>query len=217
MRSDTMTDVILSSAATIAREWTLRAIAWHGAALGLIIALVTGVATVRGAALGLTAPVFSVAMLAGWSGNPFNTVVFAAAGVLLWHAARQLPAARAHRVHGREFGAGLALCVFGFIYPHFLDGSPWRYVYAAPLGLLPCPTLAFLIGVSLIVGRLGSRTWISILAPLGAIYGVIGVFVLGVTIDWVLLAGAALLSAHRTSAADRGADRTEMFTPRRTV
>lgn len=212
-----MAGIILSSAETIAREWSLLAIAWHGAAIGLIVALVTGIATVRGTALALTTPVFSVAALAGWSGNPFNTVVFAGAGVLLWHAAMQLPAGRAEQVHGRELGAGVALCVFGFVYPHFLDGSPWRYAYAAPLGLLPCPTLTFLIGVSLTVKGLSSRTWISILAPLGAIYGVIGVFVLGVTIDWVLLAGAALLSSRRTAAADRAVDDTDLFTHRGAV
>ena len=81
--------------------------------------------------------------------------------------------------------------------------------------MLPCPTLAFLIGASLVAGSFDSRAWIAVLAPLGAIYGVIGVFVLGVTIDWVLIAGAALLSAHRAEAHDSGP--AHLFKHRRTV
>ena len=109
------------------------------------------------------------------------------------------------------------MCVFALIYPHFLDGATWRYAYAAPLGLLPCPTLAFLIAVSLMVRGFESRAWISVLAPLGAIYGVIGVFTLGVTIDWALLAGAALLSARRGSAASARLNDAGLLTHRRTT
>ncbi|HEX4914579.1 MAG TPA: hypothetical protein VFV51_11495 [Vicinamibacterales bacterium] len=212
-----MADIILTSAATIAREWSSLAIAWHIAAIALVIAIVTRIASVRGVGVALGAPLFSVAALAWWSGNPFNTIVFAIAGALILQAALQLPIARAHPANGRDLGAGVALSVFALVYPHFLDGSPWQYLYAAPLGLLPCPTLTFLIGVSLIVPALASRGWISVLAPLGAIYGVIGVFMLGVTIDWVLLAGAALLSAKRTAASDHGIDHSDWFKHRRTV
>jgi hypothetical protein len=212
-----MADIILASAATISREWSSLAIAWHIAAIALVISIVTRTASVRGVGVALSAPLFSVAALAWWSGNPYNTIVFAIAGVLILQTAVQLPLERAQSAHGRDLGAGVALCVFAMVYPHFLDGSPWQYVYAAPLGLLPCPTLTFLIGVSLIVPGLDSRGWISLLAPLGAIYGVIGVFMLGVTIDWVLLAGAALLSAKRTAAADRSDDHSDWFKHRRTV
>jgi hypothetical protein len=212
-----MADIILTSAATIAREWSSLAIAWHIAAIALLIAIMTRAVSVRGVGVALSAPLICVAALAGWSGNPFNTIVFAIAGALILQAALQLSIERARPAYGGDLGAGVALSVFALVYPHFLDGSPWQYLYAAPLGLLPCPTLAFLLGMSLIVPGLASRRWISVLAPLGAIYGVIGVFMLGVTIDWVLLAGAALLGAKRTAAADRGIDHSDLFKHRRTV
>ena len=212
-----MADILLTSATTIAREWSSLAIAWHVAAIALLIAIGIRAVRVRDVGVALSVPLFSVAALAWWSRNPFNTLVFVVAGLLILHAAMQLPIERAQPAHGRDLSAGLALSVFGLLYPHFLDGSPWQYLYAAPIGLLPCPTLTFLIGISLIVPGLDSRRWMSVLAPLGAIYGVIGVFMLGVTIDWVLLAGAALLSAKRTAAADRGIDHSDLFTHRRTI
>ena len=212
-----MVDVILSAAESIAREWRALAAVWHAAAAVLLLAIFSGAATNRGVAAAAAVPMFSVAGLAWWSGNPFNTIVFALAGALLLRIAYYLPAGRVAIATGRDLTAGIAMCAFGWAYPHFLDGSPWRYLYESPLGLIPCPTLAFLIGVSLIVKSFNSRAWISIVAPLGAIYGVIGVLVLGVAIDWVLVAGAALLSAHRSAASQQDLARAELFRHRRTV
>jgi hypothetical protein len=48
-------------------------------------------------------------------------------------------------------------------------------------------------------GQFGSRGWTLTLAAAGLVYGAIGVFVLGVTLDVVLLGGA--LAAVTTSAA----------------
>ena len=69
-----------------------------------------------------------------------------------------------------------------------------RLLYAAPLGLIPCPTLSALVGVALVVNGLGSRAWSLILSGSGVLYGVIGWFRLGVTIDGVLLVGAITLA-----------------------
>jgi hypothetical protein len=212
-----MADVILGAAESIAREWRVLAALWHAAAAALIIVIYSGRATNRGIAAAAAVPMFSVAGLAWWSGNPFNTTVFALAGALMLRVAHHLPAGRVAIATGRDLAAGLAMCAFGWAYPHFLDGNGWRYLYEAPLGLIPCPTLAFLIGLSLIVKSFDSRAWISIVAPLGAIYGVIGIFLLGVTIDWVLVAGAALLSAHRSAASQADREQAELFGHRRTV
>ena len=86
------------------------------------------------------------------------------------------------------------LVAFGWGYPHFLETDRWMtYAYAAPLGVLPCPTLSAVIGATLIFGLLGSVTWSITLAAFGLVYGVIGVFVLGVQLDYALLAGALVL------------------------
>jgi hypothetical protein len=83
-----------------------------------------------------------------------------------------------------------------WFYPHFLSGPAWQYLYAAPLGLLPCPTLAYLLGASLLTNSFGSKTWAILLGSLGLLYGVIGVFVLRVALDWFLVAGGAVLVAR---------------------
>jgi hypothetical protein len=86
------------------------------------------------------------------------------------------------------------MIVFGWIYPHFLEGGSWfRYLYAAPMGLIPCPTLSFTIGFAMIANGFSSRSWSLVLVVIGVFYGVFGAFRLGVSIDFVLLAGSLLL------------------------
>ena len=198
-----MADVILNAAETIAREWRVLAIAWHAAAFALLVGVVRRFPT-RAIAAATTLPMFSVAALAAWSGNPFNAVIFAAGGALLLRVAARLPEGGVRLAAGWQAAAGAALCVFGWSYPHFLHDAGWRYLVEAPLGLLPCPTLAFVIGVSLITRSFDSRTWAITVSSLGVMYGAIGVWALNVSIDWLLLAGAtALISsrfAHRQDA-----------------
>ncbi len=50
-----------------------------------------------------------------------------------------------------------------------------------------------MIGATLILGLLGSVTWSITLAAAGLVYGAVGVFVLGVQLDYALLAGALVL------------------------
>jgi hypothetical protein len=86
------------------------------------------------------------------------------------------------------------LIAFGWGYPHFLETDRWMmYAYGAPLGVLPCPTLSAVIGATLILGLLGSAMWSITLATTGLVYGAVGVFVLGVQLDYALLAGALVL------------------------
>ena len=90
---------------------------------------------------------------------------------------------------------GATLIGFGWIYPHFLEGQAWwPHLYATPLGVVPCPTLATTIGISLVLGAFGSRAWAAVLAPAAIFYGAVGVFRLGVTIDIALFVGAMVLA-----------------------
>jgi hypothetical protein len=188
-----VTDAILQGLTIIAGEWQRLAIAWHGAAALLIAALVVRRATQQWVTSSLTLPLFSVAALAWWAGNPVNTLAFAGTAVALVRAAASFP--RMPLVWGRpwEVVSGATLCAFGWVYPHFLAGPWWQYLYQSPLGLIPCPTLAFIVGISVATPSLQSTRWGFLVSSIAAVYGAIGAFVLGVAIDWVLLAGAALL------------------------
>jgi hypothetical protein len=89
---------------------------------------------------------------------------------------------------------GVALIAFGLGYPHFLETEHWtRYAYAAPVGLLPCPTLSAILGVTLTLRLLGSQPWALALAAAGVVYGATGVLMLGVKLDYLLLAGALVV------------------------
>jgi hypothetical protein len=139
----------------------------------------------------LATPAASVSALSWASGNPFNGTAFTALSLVLAAIAIGLPV-RPARLGARPLLVpGILLVGFGWAYPHFLQTNGWTsYLYAAPLGLLPCPTLSSIIGVSLIVDLLGSRLWGLVLTAVGVAYGLIGAFQLGVGIDLVLLAGA---------------------------
>lgn len=52
-----------------------------------------------------------------------------------------------------------------------------------------------MIGLTLVLGVLHSKLWSMTLAAAGFAYGAIGVFTLGVTLDYGLLAGATMLGA----------------------
>jgi hypothetical protein len=191
-------EAVLSGLAGIANEWRGLAVAWHVYVGSVLIGLLAGwrpSARVAGSAL--LAPLLSVSAMAWVSGNPFNGAVFGALTLALAIVARGLSGARVAAVPTPALVAGLVLVAYGWGYPHFLVVSHWsEYAYAAPLGLLPCPTLAAIIGLTLMFGLFRSRPWSLTLATAGLAYGAIGVFRLGVTLDYGLLAGTAALLVY---------------------
>jgi len=188
-------NAILTSAAAIAAEWRWLAVVWHAAfALVLLAMLALNIRDRRTIALTAALPFTTVAALAWWSGNPFNGTVFTVIATILVAIAMRLPASSIALGPPWAVGAGTCCCAFGWVYPHFLSGTWTQYLYAAPLGLLPCPTLAMCVGLSLITQSLGSVRWTIIVFAAAVTYGVIGVFALGVTIDWALIAGAVMLA-----------------------
>ena len=192
---------ILQQLAAIAAGWRPLAVAWHIYFGVIAIGLIIGARPSRrlmGALLAL--PLLSVGLLAWNAGNPFNGSVFTIASVVFIGFARALPTGPVTIAPPRAMVTGFLIAAFGWAYPHFLGDttSPFEYAYAAPTGLIPCPTIAMLIGITLIVEGLGSRAWSIALAILGLAYGVIGGAILGVMIDWLLVLGAlALLIAAR--------------------
>jgi hypothetical protein len=200
-------DQILIGLTSIANEWRSVAVGWHAAlALSLLAALQGWHPSTRAAAYLLTLPFLSVGAASFASGNLFNGAVFAVLTGILISVASYLPNELIRIGPPRQVLAGALLVAFGAGYPHFLETDTWTmYLYAAPLGLLPCPTLATAIGFSLALGLFQSRHWAFTLAAAGLAYGTMGVFVLGVTLDYVLLAGTLVVvgnvALERTSPA----------------
>jgi hypothetical protein len=184
---------ILEKLAAIANDCTPAAIGWHVSVALVLLAFVLGWSpSQRTMTFFVASLLASVAVAAAVYGNPFNTIMFAgltvAILVLGWRDARLCtPTATWER------WAGLAMVTFAWVYPHFLEGNPARYLYEAPLGLVPCPTLAMAIGLALLFD-LGRRAQRLTLAGAGIAYGLYGAFGLGVVLDVALFAGATALA-----------------------
>lgn len=190
-------ETILSLAATTANEYRAVAIGWHVFLGTLLLALLAGWRpSNRIAGYLLAAPLLSVSALAWGSGNPFNGTTFAALALLLIGVGSHLSKQPVNVASVRLLVPGALLVAFGWTYPHFLTANDWTaYTYAAPFGILPCPTLSAVIGLTLVLDMLRSRTWSITIAAAGFVYGTIGVFNLGVTLDYGLLAGATVLAS----------------------
>jgi hypothetical protein len=172
------------------------AIAWHVViAAGLAAILVGWRPSARSASALLVLPIGSASAVAFAFGNPFNGTVLAVLALTL-----AVLAARSRNValvRGPVWAevAGMLMLAFGLFYPHFLVAhSPLSYLYAAPTGLIPCPTLSVVVGFGLLAGGLkGTRAWSLALAAVGLFYGVFGVARLGVLLDIPLVLGASAL------------------------
>jgi hypothetical protein len=200
---------ILLGLTRIANSAVEVSIGWHVVLAATTVALLAGFRPQqRLAAAALSAPLASVAILAVAFGNPFNGAVFSVLAVVL-----ALLALRARRGtttlrSGWSAVLGGALIVFGAAYPHFLEGASWfTYLYAAPLGAIPCPTLSAVIGAALVAGGFGLGAWRLTLAAAGFFYAAFGALHLGVLIDAILFCGAAGLLTQYIE--DRSRPRTD--------
>ncbi len=142
----------------------------------------------------LALPLMSVSFFAWITGNPFNGFLFFLFGILLIVLGMRNPGIPIGTNHTWSTVLGSIIIIFGLLYPHFLDTDNYfLYLYAAPTGLIPCPTLSVLIGFTIMYSGFHSRTWSLILAFSGLIYGMIGTFLLQVYLDMVLLMAALIL------------------------
>jgi hypothetical protein len=201
-------DAILSGLTDLANTWQWVAVVFHVYLAILVILLVAGVRpSKRLFGILLAIPPASVSALAWSSTNPFNGSLFAILAVLLIIFSLRLPAEAVRTAPAPVTVVGAVLLAFGWVYPHFLDtGSFLTYLYAAPVGIVPCPTLSAVLGLALIVDSFQSRAWGIAAGAAGLLYGVFGALRLGVALDWALVAGAAALFVYAVAlkAADRG-------------
>jgi hypothetical protein len=187
---------ILDGLSVITNQATGIAVAWDIVIAMALVALAAGWRpSQRTARLLIGMPLASVAGVAIVFDNPFNGSVFAASALSLTVIAMGGDRRLVSRGSTWMRGTGVATIAFGWVYPHFLGGHPAVYLYAAPVGLVPCPTLAAVIGFALLGNGLGSRVWSLTLAAVWLFYGLFGVLGLGVLLDIGLVGGALTLVA----------------------
>jgi hypothetical protein len=186
---------ILAGLGRIANEWQWLAIVWHAYFAVLAGGLLLGVRlSKRWTGFLLSLPLFSVSALAWATANPFNGTIFALVGLGAVALAARLPSERVQLASPWIVALGALIALFGWVYPHFLETTSFvPYLYAAPTGLIPCPTLSIVLGFGLMMEGLGSRPWALLMGAAGLFYGIFGAFLLGVTIDLVLLVAALLI------------------------
>jgi len=188
---------ILERSISIANDAMPLAVLWHFVLGGVLIAAVGGWRPSRRSCdLMLCVPLASVAIISAAFGAVVDAVAIGgltvALAVLGWRTGR---APIEPGTSASDFAGG-AMLAFGVAYPHFVAvTSPLEYVYAAPIGLLPAPTLALVTGLALFTGDHGGRTWARVLVAADVVYGLIGAVYLGVYLDVGLLIGGAALLA----------------------
>lgn len=190
------TTQILEYLRTAANDAIPLAIFWHLAVVYAALMLLVGWRpTERSVGQLLALPVASVGIVGLAAGNPFNGIVFLGLAVALALISRRgAPRQPVHFAPLSSIAIGGASLASGLLYSHFFEGATiWTYLYAAPVGVIPCPTLYAVIGLALIA-RLENRAWMRTLAGAGLFYGITGVVQLGVTLDIGLVVAAAALA-----------------------
>jgi hypothetical protein len=188
---------ILAGLYAIANDYTLFAILWHVVFYIFIIALVARlVPSSRFFGTIICIPLFSVAVFAWITGNPFNGTLFSIIAILtlvFGLKAVQEPVSFSQLPNKT---IGVMMIVFGLVYPHFIEtGSFFKYLYASPVGLIPCPTLSILIGFILLFNGVVSKATTLTFIVFGLFYGFFGVLKLGVYLDLFLILGTLTLLA----------------------
>lgn len=186
---------ILAGLYQMSNEYWLFATLWHALFFILfMLLLLKQKPSNRLMAIMSSFPLFSVSLFAWISGNPFNGILLLVFGGLLLVEGFKLDR-NPITVRNPWFSIpGIMVLIFGLLYPHFLETQSYlTYVYAAPLGIIPCPTLSTVIGLAIIFNGYQSFRWSLWLVLIGLFYGFVGVFRLGVAIDLILLVGTMVL------------------------
>jgi hypothetical protein len=186
---------ILAGLTEVANSGRWLAISWHVVLAGVVTAVVAGWRPSRRLGATLTAlPLASASAMAWAYGNPFNGIMLGAGAVTLGLLGVRLASDRLPESPPWRVVVGAAVVAYGWVYPHFLADQPsLAYLYAAPVGLVPCPSLSIAIGFAIAASGYGSRRWSLALGVLGLFYAVFGTLRLGVWLDVGLFGAAAIL------------------------
>lgn len=189
------TEEILNGLQKIVSDYSTIAIIWHIIFYALITALIFKLLpTNRVFGLLICLPILSVAVLAFLSGNPFNGILFSILTVLIIMFGFGSSSQPINLSQLPFMVIGILMIVFGLVYPHFINPDSFlKYLYASPVGLIPCPTLSILIGFLLLYNGFGSQSLTLAFIVFGLFYGIFGVLKLGVYLDIFLVFGTIAL------------------------
>lgn len=189
------TEEILAGLQGIVNNYSSIAIVWHVLLYALIVALLARwLPTNKLFVLIMCLPVISVAVMAFMTGNPFNGMLFSILALLLFIFGLKASGQPVQNSSLVFMVIGILMIAFGMVYPHFIgEGSFVRYLYASPVGLIPCPTLSLLIGFLLLYNGFGSQSLTFTLVIFGLFYGIFGALKFGVYLDIFLVFGSVSL------------------------
>ena len=189
------TQEIIASLQSLANDYSIVAIFWH-IMFYFLLAFLIAKWNPSNKLLGILIclPLLSVAIFAWIAGNPFNGSLFSLIAILIFIFSLRAPSGPITLSTFPYYFIGILMIAFGLIYPHFLNTDSFiKYLYASPLGLVPCPTLSLLIGFVLLYNGFGSNSISIAFIVIGLFYGIFGVFKLGVYLDLGLLFGTITL------------------------
>lgn len=200
----------------MSRELAWLAVGWHVVLFAVVAGSLAGARpSIRAIAILLVAQASSVAVAALAYANPFNALSFVILAVALAISYIRLPSGRASLGPPWAVLLGSAVLLYGACYPHFVVGPWYLCIVAAPVGVVPCPTLAVVGGATLVVGAFGARAVPALLAVWSAFYALFGIFHLDVVLDAGLLASSvglvalAIQNARATRTPERSARSAE--------
>lgn len=192
---------ILRNLALLSNSYIWLAVIWHLAVFA-VLARKGWRPQQRYAAQLLLLPLLSVSVLAWMHGNPFNGLMFLGLILVFGLISFQLSHRPVTLTRKWTFPLGVGVLLYALVYPHFLEtDSALVYFIAAPLGVVPCPTLSLVLGFGLIFSGFHSRLWSATAAAVGLFYALFGMLRLGVWLDVGLLIASL---AHAVLVVARG-------------
>lgn len=194
---------ILDSLRQISQRYQNVAIAWHMIIYSFLVVYTVSnkIPPARYLFYFISGLLLSVATVSWVAGNPFNGIVFGLGFLGMLYLSKKSPVRKAE-VSALYQATGLLFMIAGLLYPHFLEGDLVSYLYAAPTGLIPCPTLLFISGLMLLLPYQISKCGYGIIL-LDLLYGTAGVFSLHIYGDALLFGAAAILLVRILSGFNR--------------
>lgn len=106
----------------------------------------------------------------------------------------------------------LLFILLGLWYPEFVKASALECLVVSPVGAIPCPTLITALGMLNLYSSSVSRSQLIVIASFGFVYGFIGTFKLGISLDLILI-GAVLLSIYNIASSRSLLKKSSRFMP----